>query len=206
VSQRAHIGTTLPRTSQPRRGAWLLLALAASELEPWSSPSIPTPKGRFFAWRGAENDVGHRKLWSTHSLLLQSVQWQATRYSSPAVRLHRHPEHRRFLQSVSIEHHLSRIFPAHPRSLASVLIPRPSALDVLLRFHRPAGFGFQKIFSAISAKNAEGKDFPNLPKKHAFGTRERGTLASLRARVSRGQSGQIQTGEKQWHSTKTISS
>ena len=34
---------------------------------------------------------------------------------------------------------------------------------------RPAGFGFQKIFSAISAKSAERKDFPNLPKKHVFG-------------------------------------
>jgi hypothetical protein len=34
---------------------------------------------------------------------------------------------------------------------------------------------------------------------------ERGTLASLRARVSRGNFGQIQTGEKQWHSTKTKS-
>jgi hypothetical protein len=34
---------------------------------------------------------------------------------------------------------------------------------------------------------------------------ERGTLASLRARVSRRQSGQIQTGEMTWHSTKTKS-
>jgi len=33
---------------------------------------------------------------------------------------------------VAVEHQFSCIFPAHPRSLASVLIPRPAALRVLL--------------------------------------------------------------------------
>ena len=34
--------------------------------------------------------------------------------------------------TVAVEHQFSCIFPAHPRSLASVLIPRPAALRVLL--------------------------------------------------------------------------
>ena len=93
-------------------------------------------------------------------------------------------------------------FPCSPSVTRSVLIPRPAARGVLLRLRRPAGFGFQRK----SLCNERRKDFlPNLPKKTRLRPWERGTLASLRARVSRGQSGQIQTGEKQWHSTKTKS-
>jgi len=65
-------------------------------------------------------------------------------------------------------------------------------------------FGFQKSFQQISAQNADEKIFRTFRKCVAWPW-ERGTLASLRARVSRGNFGQIQTGEKQWHSTKTKS-
>ena len=61
----------------------------------------------------------------------------------------------------------------------------------------PYGFRFPENLLCKERK----KHFPDPPKKTPLGTWERGTLASLRARVSRRQSGQIQTGEKQWHST-----
>ena len=201
MSQRAQTQTTLPRTSQPSRGTWLLLALTAPELEPCSSPSIPSPEDRFFAWRGAQNDVSHWKLWSTHSLLLQPEMRRATGDGSTAVRLHRHPQCHRVLQSVSIGRHLSRIFPAHPRSLALVLIPRPAARRVSASASPPCGFRLSETLFATNAKT-----FSEPSEKDAAWHLGAGHLASLRARVSRGQSGQIQTGERSWHFMKTTSS
>lgn len=100
-------------------------------------------------------------------------------------------------QNVSIERHFSRIFPAFPRSLASVLIPRPAALAVLLRLTPPFGFRFSENLFGHFRKDRGKKRFPEPSENAPLGTRERGTLASLRARVSRGNFGQIQTGEKQ---------
>ena len=79
------------------------------------------------------------------------------------------------LQTIAVvESQFSWTFPAHPRSLASVLIPRPAArrvsashgpellktvgVDVLV--HAPFGFRLSKNLCATNAK-----DFPNLPKK-----------------------------------------
>jgi len=64
------------------------------------------------------------------TLLVQPEAWQATGHGSTAVRLYRHPYIRAFQIDVFIERQFSRIFPAHPRSLASVLIPRPAARRV----------------------------------------------------------------------------
>jgi hypothetical protein len=52
--QAQQLQTILARISQPRRQAGHLLTLAASGLEPCISPSIPSPKDRFFAWKYAE--------------------------------------------------------------------------------------------------------------------------------------------------------
>lgn len=71
---------------------------------------------------------------------------------------------------------------------------------------RPAGFGFQKIFSAISAKNAEGKDFPNLPKKHVFGLGSGAHSRRFAQECPEGTSGKYEQEKRQWHSTKTKSS
>ena len=79
------------------------------------------------------------------------------------------------------------VFSQAPREKSS---PRPSALGALLRLPPqqvkcgpagdpgiapPRGFGFQKIFLQRTQK-----DFPNLPKKRACGTREQPSPAPLR--------------------------
>lgn len=52
-----------------------------------------------------------------------------------------------FRKNVSVESHLSRIFPAYPRSLARCLSLALRHVDVLLPLRRPAGLGFQTKIS-----------------------------------------------------------
>jgi hypothetical protein len=113
------------QTSQPRRGAGFLLALTAWVFEPCNSPLIPSPKIRSFAWRGAGDDADHRRLWFTHSLLLQPETWQASRYSSTAVRLRWRPDGDALQTSVSIECQFSRIFPVLPSVTRFGAYPAP---------------------------------------------------------------------------------
>jgi hypothetical protein len=194
VSPHIQLFTTLTRTSFSRRQVGLLLAVTNPERMVCVSPTTLSPGSRFFAWRDAHNDAG------------QTVQFPHAQHLQPDLAastddrvgtwLHRHPERRRVLQSsVSVKRHLSCIFPAHPRSLASVLIPRPAARRV------SAFTAFRKSFRQNSAQDADEKIFRTFRKSAAWHLGA-GHLASLRARVSRGQSGQIQ-GETQWHSTKT---
>ncbi len=64
-------------------------------------------------------------------------------------------------------------FPMSHSVTRSVLIPRPAARHgSASHYVRPAGFGFQKIFSANLRTERGRKDFPNLPKKRrlALGT------------------------------------
>ena len=105
--RRARILLMQSHSSQPHRGTGLLLAVTASALEPCSSPSIPSPKLRPFTWQDAEDDAYHRRLWLTHSLLLQPQTWQANRYSSTAVRLLWRPYRDALQTSVSIERQFS---------------------------------------------------------------------------------------------------
>ncbi len=66
---------------------------------------------------------------------------------------------------------------------------------------RPPGLGFQTKIS-LRLWPLRGEIFlRSLLRKTRLRPWERGTLASLRAGVSREQFGQIQTGEEQWHST-----
>ncbi len=187
----------LVRASQRVRGGGSFPALADPSRRPCNWPSIPSPQLRHFAWLDAEDDAKHWNVWFTRSPLLQPETGQATGYGSTAVQLRRHPYIGALQTSVSIERQFSRIFPAHPRSLASVLNPRPAARRVSASHSvRPVGFGFPKIFVQRTQK-----DFPNLPKKAPLGLGSgahsppqhaecacSGTpvLASLRARVSRG--------------------
>jgi single-strand DNA-binding protein len=125
VIRQARILLMQSHTPQPQRGTGLLSAHAVSVLEPCNSPSIPSPKIRSFAWQSTEDDADHRKLWLTHSLLLQSEAWQANRYSSTAVRLHRCPYRDALQTSVSIERQFSRIFPVLPSVTRFGAYPAP---------------------------------------------------------------------------------
>jgi hypothetical protein len=154
----------------------------------------------------AQVDAEQRTSQSTQSVHLQSGCGQANITGSVWISSHRHPERHATLQSgISAKRHFSRIFPAHPRSLASALIPRPAARRCSASSLRtPFGSGFPKKNLPAALALAGGIFLRSLRRKHisALGV---GRLASLRARVFRGQSGQIQTGEEQWHSTKTRS-
>jgi hypothetical protein len=210
VSRRAHIQAILARISQPQREVGLLPAPTAPELELCSSPSTSSPQNRFFAWQGAEDD-GERTAWFSHSLLLQPERWEARANNSNAVRLHRHPESHRVLQTdVSVKSHLSRIFPAHPRSLASVLVPRPAARRCSASHCvRPVGLGFHtKISRATYARLR-----PKVRARFFFGASaestsrpwERGTSRRFAQECPEGNPGKYKQGETPWHSTKTKS-
>jgi len=198
--RQAHTQTTLARISQARREAAFLLAFAAHELERRISPSTPSPKERFFAWQGTENNR-ERKARLTHPLLLEPEWWQVSPNGSVTVRLHRHPERHRVLQTgISIERHLSRIFPAPPRSLASVLYPRPAARRVSASAMRPYGL---RLSENLCAKNAKRFSEPSV--KAPLGTWERGTSRRFAQECPEGNPGKYKQGETQWHSTKTTS-
>jgi hypothetical protein len=200
MSRRAHTQTTLARNSQARREADPLLAFAAPALKRRISPSTPSPKDRSFAWRGAEDARG-RTAWLALSLLLEPDLWQVSPIGPITVWLHRHPERHRVLQTgVSIERHLSRIFPAHPRSLASVLYPRPAARRVSASAMPPFGLRLSENLCATNAKR-----FSEPSAKAPLGTWERGTSRRFAQECPEGNPGKYKQGETQWHSTKTTS-
>ena len=100
-------------------------------------------------------------------------------------------------------------FGYHP-SRSSATCPGPRYCTAL------KGFGFQKIFCAKNTKKisrtfrkstptALGSGAHSPPRHAQIAYSGTPVLASLRARVSRGQSGQIRIGEMQWHSMKTKS-
>jgi hypothetical protein len=191
MSGRTHMQTTLARITQPLREAGHLFALAAQTLEPCRSSSTPSPGCKSFAGRRAEDDADHRRAWFTHSLLLQPGAWRAATNGSIAARSQRRPCGDDFQQWISIERHLSRIFPAHPRSLARCFsrARRHSAFCFALTGALRVWVSKEKI--SLRLRPLTGRDFffGASAERHAFGTWERGTLASLRAGVSRGQSG-----------------
>ena len=208
MSQQTHNQTRLARTSHLYIGADLLLALAASELEWRISPSTPSPQDRFFARRDAQADRDHPTTWLPLSLLLQPEPWQANTRGSTTVLLHRHPERHRVLQTgVSVKRHLSRIFPAHPRSLASVLVPRPAARRCSASATPPCGSGFPKKKSPCGCGPLSGARFLSSepPQKAHLGTWERGTSRRFAQECPEGNPGKYKPGETPWHSTKTKS-
>ena len=217
MSRRAHTPTILACTSPPRIEASLLLALAGLHEEPHTSPSAVSPFSRFFARLNAEGTVVPPD--TVHPLtafVAELVGRQTQRFFCCLVVMA--SDAQCTLQaSVSVECHLSRIFPAHPRSLASVLTPRPAARRVSASASHPSrskadlpGTPFAALrvtaFRKSLCKKQERKKIFRTFRKSAAWHLGAGHLASLRAGVSRGQSGQIQTGEMTWHSTKTTSS
>jgi hypothetical protein len=118
VRERLRVGAMLVRTSQRVRGDRSIPALADPSRRMCNWSSITSHRYRPIARRDAENDAKHWNVRSTRSLLLQPEAWQTTGYGSTAVWSHRHPHIGALQTGISIERQFSRIFPAHPRSLA----------------------------------------------------------------------------------------
>ena len=171
MKHRAHIQTILAHTTL-RTGSdglflfpdhWVrILRLSLIAPKPFLRPS---------AQRQTNDGGDSLAVWFTHSPLLQPdsvatnprvcVGAVASAFSTGTLQA-----------DVSIERQFSSIFPAHPRSLASVLIPRPAALRGSASATPPCGFRLsENLFGKLRTGRGR-KDFPNLPKKRrlALGT------------------------------------
>ena len=199
MSGHTPIRMILPHASQPRRDG--LFCHIGSGWRLCHPPSTLSPASRSITWAGGSQRCGSAES-AVHPPPLSLLSTRRARQSGFPCRpviwaFFSVPPGKYFHREPSLPY-----FPCSPSITRSVLLPRPAALGVLLRLRRPPGLGFQR---KITPKEQSRFFFGASTERHAFGTWERGTLASLRAGVSRGQSGQIQTGEKQWHSTKTKS-
>jgi hypothetical protein len=200
VSRRVRVRAMLARTSQRIRGAESIPALSGAALGSHNWPSIPSPQLMPFAWRDAEGDAKHWNLRSTRSLLLQPETWQTTGHGSTAVWLHRHPYIGALQTGVYLERQFSRIFPAHPRSLASVLIPRPAARRVSASHSvRPVGFRLSKNLLC----NERKKIFRTFRKRRRLALGAGHTRVASRKSVPRVIRANTTKEKTSWHSTKT---
>jgi hypothetical protein len=199
MSRRTHMQTTRARISQSRREAGHLFTLAAPTLEPCDSPFTPSPRYRSFAWQDAEDNTDHRRAWFTHSPPLQPDTWQAAANGSLVARLQRRPFGDGLQQRVSIERHLSRISPAHPRSLARCFSRARRHSAFCFGFAALMGFGFQKIFCAKSAKKISRTFRKSTPSALGSGAHSR----RFAQECPEGNPGKSKQEKFQWHSTKT---
>ena len=115
------------------------------------------------------------------------------------------------LRTVSVRAPFLQFFPCSPSVTRSVLVPRPAALRCSASFATANALRVWVSSNKFPAQHARGCgpadeiSCRTLHRKHisALGA---GHLTSLRARVSRGSSGQKPTWRKSsWHSTKTAS-
>ena len=173
MSQRAHMPTILARTSQPRIEASLLLALATLDEEPHTSPSAVSPFSRFFARLNAGGTVVPPDTIHPLTAFVAGLGGRQTQRFSCCLVVMASDAQGTLQTSVSVERHLSRIFPAHPRSLASVLTPRPAARRVSASASPPYGL---RLSENLCAKNKGAKRFSEPSVKAPLGTWERGTL------------------------------
>ena len=173
MSQRAHIPTILARTFQPRIETSLLLALAALDEDPHTSPTAVSPFFRLFARQDAGGTTAPPGVVHSPSAFIARLGGQRTQkvFYCPVSMA---SDAQWTLQTgVSVDRHLSRIFPAHPRSLASVLTPRPAARRVSASALPPYGL---RLSENLCAKNKNAKRFSEPSVKAPLGTWERGTL------------------------------
>ncbi len=202
MSRRAHMPTILACTSQPRIEMSLLLALAALDGGPHTSPSAVSRFSRFFARQerghysatrcGSPTHCFCNRTWwppNTKGLLLPG---------GDGVRRAMDPSDRCFRRAPSLPY-----FPCSPSVTRFGAYPAPCGTARLC-------FGLAALrvtaFRKSLCKEQDRKKIFRTFRKSAAWHLGAGHLASLRAGVSRGQSGQIQTGEMTWHSTKTTSS
>jgi len=191
VNGRARVRTM--RAPQPVQADGLFPAFADSYEHSRNSSSIPSPRHWPIAWQRAEFDARQSRVRPTHALLELNAR-RANEYRSDAiVRLQPHPLYRHPFNRRSSRAPILPYFPCSPSVTCSVLVPRPAARrGSASPLRTPCGF---RLSENLLCK--ERQNIFRIFRKSAAGPWERGTLASLRAGVSRGQSGQIQTGEKQ---------
>jgi hypothetical protein len=184
-----------------------------------SLPRTPSPR-RPFARRPTNRDAA---AWLGHSLPLYPEAWRATVWW-----FYRHPvaAARPFCRCPSAEsfHGAPSLpdFPCSPSVTRSVLLPRPSALGVLLRATtpagqvrtcrgprqdvRPSGLGFQrKNLPAASALAGEIFVFEASAERHAFGLGSGAPHVASRRSVPRAIRANPNQEKLQWHFMKTTS-
>jgi hypothetical protein len=188
VSRRAQTRTILARTSQLRRAVSLLPAPTAPELELCNSPSIPSPIGRSFAWRRAEK-CGET-FGAVHPRPARMAGPDGRRsqrrlcYLAATASLYRRPSDGCFRGAPSLPY-----FPCSPSVTRFGANPAPCGTARLC-------FGLSAALRVSAFRKSLCKERKNIFRtfrKSAAWHLGAGHLASLRARVSRGQSGQIQT-------------
>ncbi len=191
-----------PRIFEARRGYGSLSAFD-SELERCSSPSIPLPRLRSFAWRNSEDNAVPLEEHGSPTLCFSSrVHDDNESFCCDAVAdgvLMEMPFRTIFRQRA-----ISPIFSLLTLGHSLGAYPAPCGTSMFCFTLRvPGGSGFPNKKSPCGYGPKNGRDFFfGASTESTSRPWERGTLASLRAGVSREQSGQIQTGETQWHSTK----
>ncbi len=172
MSRQTPIPTILARTSQPRIEASLLLALAALDEEPHTSPTAVSPFFRLFARQNAGGRTVPPDAVHSISAFVAGLGGLRTQKGFCRLVAMASDAPCTLQKGVSVEHHLSRIFPAHPRSLASVLTPRPAARRVSASASPPYGL---RLSENLCAKNKNAKRFSEPSVKAPLGTWERGT-------------------------------
>ena len=125
MSHRAPIQTILARASQFTRGDGPLLAPDPVERTPAIPPSHQPHFFRPFAWLPREDDSRGLAVRFTHRLLLQPFLVASSHKVGSGV-IAPATSTCALQTDVSIERQFSRIFPAHPRSLARCLSHAPS--------------------------------------------------------------------------------
>jgi len=198
------------RLSQTR-GSDGSLALAGMIPLLCSSPLTPSPSDSIFARREQET-MRAVEGYASPACYLQPV--EADDRIVRAARLHGlafHPAP--FIQSVSTECHLSRIVPAHPRSLARCFsrARRHSTFCFVRRGERPSGLGFQQQISRASVRAALAHtageiSCQSLHRKTRLRPWERGTLrVASRRSVPSAIRGKSRQEKRSWHFMKTTS-
>jgi hypothetical protein len=132
MRQRRIVTLLRSHTSQLRgdHGHFLSSTIRRTNVEALIRPPHNSSKGSSArSQRVIRAELCGRRSWPTLSLLSR-IRGRQQEDSAPALLRTRPPSTLQMI--VAVEHQFSCIFPAHPRSLASVLIPRPAALRVLL--------------------------------------------------------------------------
>ena len=205
--RRAQMRTMPARIEKHSRGNGFLSVLARVPLASSSPPSPLQSSKKVFAWRDRKNDANPSNSAVHSRSAYRAVSMEGDRPGSRCLQVASASLYSALQTDVSARAPILPNFPAHPRSLAAALVPRPItpahayrapgtpilrhlAFCFVRRGERPAGLGFQqqisradcaRLWPGVRAKFLAGASAESTPA--ALGA---GRLASLRARVSRG--------------------